>query len=235
MEFTKGARDLIEKNIRDIMGYMTLGRKDGADVEKVLRSGFYESTEAKAKERNSNTITEEDVKKALAEEGTPQEIAGEYMKSFVGNLKRVGFWRRSAAFILDLFILLFLLAIPISPFIAITLWADSVQHTPLIAILLIINNLIIGLIFLGVAVCYFVILEGRFGRSPGKYVLGIKVLKIDGMPIGYKEALLRNVPKFFGLINFTFIDALIMVIFFNKEKQRGFDKVADTIVVRTRD
>jgi hypothetical protein len=30
------------------------------------------------------------------------------------------------------------------------------------------------------------------------------------------------------------IDALIMLIFFNKEKQRGFDKIANTMVVHAK-
>jgi len=93
-------------------------------------------------------------------------------------------------------------------------------------------NLAIGLIALGVLITYFVILEGRYGMTAGKYILGLKVIKAEGAPVDYKDALLRNIPKFFG--NFIVIDALIMVIFFNKEKQRAFDKVAGTIVVNTR-
>jgi uncharacterized RDD family membrane protein YckC len=98
--------------------------------------------------------------------------------------------------------------------------------------MIILMNLGIGLIALGVLISYFAVLEGRFGRTPGKYLLGLKAIKIDGTPIDYKDALIRNIPKFFG--NFIIIDALIMVVFFNKEKQRAFDKVANTIVVHTR-
>ncbi len=65
----------------------------------------------------------------------------------------------------------------------------------------------------------------------GKYILGLKVLKESGTKIGYREAILRNIPKYVG--NFIIVDALIMLVFFNKDKQRAFDKVADTIVVHT--
>lgn len=232
MELTQGAKDLIEKNLREIMDQMTLGQKDRADVEKELRSSFYEGSEAKAKERNANIITEEDVRKAFAEEGTPQEIAGAYMRSYAGSLKRAGFWYRSAAYIIDIAILSLIIAILALPFILVSVWADSINQASWIVAMVIMVNLVIGIIVLGVLFCYFVILEGRFGWTLGKYLLGLKVLKADGMPIGYKEALLRNIPKFFG--NFILIDALIMIIFFNKEKQRAFDKVADTIVVHKR-
>lgn len=232
MELTQGAKDLIEKNLREIMDQMTLGQKDRADVEKVLRSSFYEGSEVKARERGSSIVTEEDVRKAISDEGTPQEIAAAYMKSYAGGLKRAGFWWRSAAYIIDGVILAIIIVTLASPFLLVSVLAENVEQTSWIIGLVILVNLAIGLIVLGVVFCYTVVFEGRWGQTPGKYLLGLKVLKVDGMPIGYKEALLRNIPKFFG--NFIFIDALIMVIFFGKEKQRAFDKVAETIVVHTR-
>jgi uncharacterized RDD family membrane protein YckC len=232
MEFTQGAKDLIEKNLHEITEYMTLVEKDRADVEKELRSSFYEGSEAKARERSSAIVSEEDVRKAIGDEGTPQEIAAAYMKSYSGGLKRAGFWWRSAAYIIDGAILGIIIFILASPFILVSMWSETINQTSWIIGFIILVNLAIGLIALGIIFCYTVIFEGRWGRTPGKYILGLKVLKVDGMPIGYKEALLRNIPKFFG--NFIIIDALIMVIFFNKEKQRAFDKVADTIVVHTR-
>jgi uncharacterized RDD family membrane protein YckC len=232
MEFTKGAKDLIEKNIKDIMEYMTLSQKDRADVEKELRSSFFEGSEAKAMERGSSVVAEEDVLKALNEEGKPEDIASAYMTSYAGNLKRAGFWWRSAAYIVDLIIVGITIGILSSPFLLFTFVFESYDSRGWIAAMLILMNLAIGLIILGTLLSYFIILEGRFGKTPGKYLMGLKVLKIDGTRIDYKDALLRNIPKFFG--NFVIIDALIMVIFFNKEKQRAFDKVADTIVVHTR-
>jgi uncharacterized RDD family membrane protein YckC len=83
----------------------------------------------------------------------------------------------------------------------------------------------------GYVICYNILLEGYFGRTIGKYIMRLKVLKTDGTKIGYREAILRNIPKYVG--NFIFIDALIMVLFFREEKQRAFDKVADTIVIHT--
>jgi uncharacterized RDD family membrane protein YckC len=232
MEFNKGAKDLIERNIKNIMERMTLGQKDRADVEKELRSSFFEGSEAKAKERGSNVVNEEDVLKAVNDEGTPQDIASAYMSSYASGMKRAGFWWRSLAYIIDMIIAGIIICILGSPFFLMNFIFERVDQSGWIVAMIILMNLAIGLIILGVFLSYFVILEGRFGMTPGKYIAGLKVVKTDGTPIDYKDAILRNVPKFFG--NFIIIDALIMVIFFNKEKQRGFDKVADTIVVHTR-
>lgn len=232
MEFTQGAKDLIEKNIKIIMEKMTLSQKDRADVEKELRSNFFEGSEVKAKERGASVVSEEDVLKAVSEEGRPEEIAGAYMCSYAGSLKRAGFWWRSAAYIIDMIIAGITIGILSLPFLALNFLFET-HDTPFwIAGIVVLMNLAIGIIALGVLISYLVILEGRYGMTAGKYILGLKVLKVDGTPIDYKDALLRNIPKFFG--NFIIIDALIMVIFFNKEKQRAFDKVANTIVVHTR-
>ena len=87
--------------------------------------------------------------------------------------------------------------------------------------------------FIGLMV-YFIVLEGRFGSTPGKWLLGLRVLKEDGTRIGYVEAIIRNIPKVVGNSVFIVIDALLMLLLFNKEKQRGFDKIARTIVVHKR-
>lgn len=232
MEFTQGAKDMIEKNLHDIMGLMTLSEKDRADVEKELRSSFYDGSEAMARERGSNDITEEGVVKAIRDEGTPQEIASAYMRSYAGSLKRAGFWWRTAAYIIDGIILAIIIITLSSPFILINIMVDNRPQTAWIVGLVIFANMAMGIIAIGILFSYTVVFEGHWGQTPGKYILGLKVVKMDGMPIGYKEALLRNIPKYFG--NFIIIDALIMVLFFRKEKQRAFDKVADTIVVHLR-
>ncbi|OPY25939.1 MAG: RDD family protein [Methanocella sp. PtaU1.Bin125] len=55
-------------------------------------------------------------------------------------------------------------------------------------------------------ICYTVLFEGYYGRTVGKYLLGLKVMKEDGTKIGYREAILRNIPKY--LSNFIVFDAL---------------------------
>jgi uncharacterized RDD family membrane protein YckC len=79
----------------------------------------------------------------------------------------------------------------------------------------------------GVILAYFPVLEGRFGRTPGKALLKLRVLGENGLPIGYKEAFLRRLSFYFEMLP---VDALF--IFFTKKRQRGFDIIARTIVIR---
>jgi uncharacterized RDD family membrane protein YckC len=79
----------------------------------------------------------------------------------------------------------------------------------------------------GVILAYFPVLEGRFGRTPGKVLLKLRVLGENGLPIGYKEAFLRRLSVYFEILP---VDALF--IFFTKKRQRGFDIIARTIVIR---
>jgi uncharacterized RDD family membrane protein YckC len=71
------------------------------------------------------------------------------------------------------------------------------------------------------------LLEGRFGYTPGKRLLGLRVLGEDQLPVGYKESVLRRLSFYFNILP---VDALF--IFFTAKKQRAFDIVARTIVVR---
>ncbi len=43
---------------------------------------------------------------------------------------------------------------------------------------------------------FSVYLVRRFGGTPGKLILGIRIRKLDGSPVGYREALLRHLPTF---------------------------------------
>jgi uncharacterized RDD family membrane protein YckC len=89
----------------------------------------------------------------------------------------------------------------------------------------------IALGFLAVAVwlLYFPLQEGRSGKTIGKRLAGIHVLKEDGMPVGYKEATIRRISYYLGGAVFM-IDALFIP--FTDLHQRGFDIIAKTIVVQ---
>lgn len=51
---------------------------------------------------------------------------------------------------------------------------------------------------------YSIYLPVRYGATPGKRLLGLTILKIDGSPIGYREAFLKVSPAFIiGLLGFA--------------------------------
>jgi uncharacterized RDD family membrane protein YckC len=76
---------------------------------------------------------------------------------------------------------------------------------------------------------YFAICEGFFGYTPGKWLLGIKVLRADGKKASYPETMIRSIPKLF--IVAIIADALLMLILYHKDRQRLFDRIAGTIVI----
>ena len=48
----------------------------------------------------------------------------------------------------------------------------------------------------------YVYLPVRYGATPGKLMMGLRILKLDGTAIGYKESFLRYLPMLiFGLIS----------------------------------
>jgi len=77
-----------------------------------------------------------------------------------------------------------------------------------------------------VAFSYF---EGRFGKTPGKWLLGIRVLGTDLQPCGFGRAFLRNLLTFVdGFLSFL-VGALLVAL--TENWQRLGDLAARTIVV----
>jgi len=77
---------------------------------------------------------------------------------------------------------------------------------------------------------YFTWFEAHEGRTPGKRALELRVMRVDRQPVTYRESVIRNLVKV--ALPLLFLDTLIMLIAFGDDKQRGSDKIAETIVVR---
>jgi uncharacterized RDD family membrane protein YckC len=72
--------------------------------------------------------------------------------------------------------------------------------------------------------------EGRWGTTPGKWLLGIRVVGTDLAPCGLARALMRNALKFVdGFFNFL---VGILLVAFTPEWQRVGDLAARTLVIR---
>ncbi|MBI2265221.1 MAG: RDD family protein, partial [Armatimonadetes bacterium] len=69
------------------------------------------------------------------------------------------------------------------------------------------------------------------GRTPGKKILKLRVLKEGGQPIGFFDALLRNLIRFVDFLPFYYCAGILVMIFSPRNKRLG-DWVAGTIVVR---
>jgi len=157
--------------------------------------------------------------------GPPEEVAAELLTGV--QLQPASFRRRLAAFAIDLVIGMLptaLLLILVMPFFPADLM-DLVQANPL--------GLVFGAFILGalsvpaLSVFYFPVLEKLFGQTLGKWLMGIIVVRENGAALRWKDAILRRVSFLF---EFFWLDALFAL--FTKERQRAFDRVAGTVVVR---
>ncbi|WP_424358628.1 RDD family protein [Methanocella sp. MCL-LM] len=243
MDISKDAKARLENRVTRIVGDIDIYEADKQDIVRELTSHFYDSSMMRAQSRGSKTIEKDDVEATLADSEDPKEIAAAYMKTYVDSLGRAGIISRSVAFIIDLILALVatvivvaLLSLPLLPFfpgaiVVETLANGELNLTFASDLAGMVFTIIWGLGSLVTMICYFVVLEGRFGYTPGKWLLGLRVLKDDGTRIGYVESLLRNLPKLLGSFSLLVLDALLMIILFRKDRQRGFDKIARTIVV----
>ena len=84
------------------------------------------------------------------------------------------FWQRLGAYILDALILL--------PLVAFGFWGS--EQSRLFHGYYFLPSIVFGL-------WYHAHLVRRYGGTPGKLLVGIRIVKTDGTPVGYREALLR--------------------------------------------
>ena len=78
---------------------------------------------------------------------------------------------------------------------------------------------------------YWIVLEYKTGQSIGKKILSLKIVNIDGKS-----------PSLFGVITSSFgksfllpIDLILGLIFTNQKRQRIFNKIGDTIIIKIKD
>ena len=206
----------VDRYVRDVLRNIEAPPRDRERIEGDLRAHIQEAVD-------SGESPSEVIKRM----GSPSEVAAEFMAGV--KLRYASFWRRLAAFVLDLAIIVGV----DFPLVGLAiLLANLVPQQPqgfafAVSAILIAAVAFLGGVALGLVLLYFPILEGRFGRTVGKRLFGMRVLKEDGTPIGYKEAFLRRLSFYF---EFLVIDALFIP--FTEKHQRAFDIVARTIVVR---
>lgn len=87
------------------------------------------------------------------------------------------------------------------------------------------------LVYVALAVAYYILMEGYLGQTVGKMLLGIKVVREDngGVP-GLKAATIRTVLRLVDGF-FFYVVAFITVLASSKNQRLG-DMTANTLVVR---
>jgi uncharacterized RDD family membrane protein YckC len=143
------------------------------------------------------------------------------------SLNGRAFWPRAGAYLVDLLVflaaswLIGLLAGFVASFLLILL--GTTPHVDAARL-----DGIATLLSLGASVAYFALGEWLGGATPGKLLLGMRVVAVDGRPCGVAAALLRGVLRFIDGLFFC-LPALMSMR--EPPHQRLGDRAARTLVV----
>ncbi len=151
---------------------------------------------------------------------TPEGVHIEYEIAGIGS--------RSIAYIIDLLIRYGFL---------ILLWF-VINYTALLVILVenfsevVLSSLIFGVFF--IQFLYFLLFEAFWnGQTPGKRVMGVRVISISGRPIGLMSSGLRNLVRVCDLLPAFYVAGLVTMFISTKARRLG-DFAAGTVVTRER-
>ncbi|GEL11803.1 hypothetical protein FGL01_25420 [Flavobacterium glycines] len=104
---------------------------------------------------------------------------------------------------------------------------DSIILLPVLFLILYLNGLSINMYFytiipnLLIGIWYNIYLPKKYGGTPGKLIAGIKIIKINGKPIGWKEAILRHSVLFI----LTIFSVIVMIISLLKANETVFNSL----------
>jgi uncharacterized RDD family membrane protein YckC len=193
-----------EQYVRDVMRYIPAAHPDRERIERDLRSHIADRIAAGAS-----------AEEALAHMGAPEEVARSFMSDVALAYASTG--QRLAAFCLDVGIFVGFAGLATAALSQ--MWNDDLPW-------MLIGAYSIASLWL-LMLAYFPIAEGVFGQTIGKRVVGLCVVKESGLRIGLGTAIIRRIPLYF---QFFILDALFVP--FTRKRQRAFDMVAHTVVVR---
>lgn len=81
-----------------------------------------------------------------------------------------------------------------------------------------------------IMLAYYITLEGLFGSTVGKMILGLRVVKLDGSAISWRASVVRNLLRFVDGIVFYLVGAIL--IWTSPQRQRLGDRLAETVIIR---
>lgn len=228
MEISDDAREVLEGRVARILRSIDIPDSDKGEIRQELLSNYTDASIVKARNRGAEKVDGSDARSALADSEDPDEIASMYMVSYTEALKRAGIVPRSIAFIIDYAAASFGAFILTTPFMFLGMFLQGPPgQPPVVPFMMQYMNMILTL-NLAIVFIYFVVSESFFGFTPGKWLLGLKVVKADGRKVGYTETIVRNISKV--LILAIMADALMIPVS-REAKQRLFDRIAGTIVI----
>lgn len=166
----------------------------------------------------------------VAESALPDAAVDTVAPDEPASLRKAGFWLRSVAFLVDAG-LVALLATGGAMLVDMAVQIGGMISSAPEAGLEWLETTATSLLLVLVALCYFTLFVGLRGQTPGKMLLGLKIIRITGEEVGYGRALVRWIGQCLGLLPLGF--GFLMVAF-SRQKQALHDKLAGTYVVRLR-
>jgi uncharacterized RDD family membrane protein YckC len=137
-------------------------------------------------------------------------------------MEYAGFWIRGAAFIIDALIIgvaSIVLLLPFYPF----LFGEGEELTAVII------QAVWQILILGLQAGYVIFFLGRYGATPGKMAVGVKVVTAEGGPISYARATGRFFAEILSGCT-CYIGYLIAA--FDVQKRALHDHICNTRVIR---
>lgn len=155
---------------------------------------------------------------------TPEHMGFQYGLAGLGSRASAYLWDiiLRGLFVLVLIVLVALLSI----------WLPELDPTGFLARLsktwlLALGILVYGVVDLG----YFILFEALWnGQTPGKRLQGIRVIQVNGQPIGWMESSVRNILRAVDILGGVYPLGLIFM-FLSTRSQRIGDYAAGTVVV----
>jgi uncharacterized RDD family membrane protein YckC len=200
-----------DRYIDDVIRHVLATQEDRERLETDLRSHFAEGEAAGRAPRD-----------IIAGLGTPEEVAAAF--NVEREMRYASFWDRLVAFLGDAGALL-LLFLPVLGLGMLGGVLTSESGSPSIFWIIICCLLLVAAV--GVGIFYFPLLESHYGKTLGKHLMRIRVLRENGAPIGLGQAFVRRLSLYFDML---WIDALFIP--FTDKRQRALDIVAKTVVAR---
>lgn len=201
--------NLLDSYVQNVLRNVFATQKDKARLEADLRAHF-----AEAQERGETTG------QIIHEMGKSEDVAAAF--NVERDIRYADFWRRSVAFFGDcgLILALILPLLSLAILLMVRLSPGGEPSIGQIAALCLLATAICGIL-----IFYFPILEARFGKTFGKHLLRIRVIRENGAPISLGQAFVRRLSLYFELL---LPDALFVP--FTDKRQRGLDIIAKTLV-----
>ena len=157
----------------------------------------------------------ETLEQILRQLGDPAALADSYLAAV--PLVSASFMRRVAAKFID-FLSFLVVLVPVLLIIR-SMWMPGEMVPFVILFYLLLASLSFGV--------YTVVAESWYGKTLGKYLMGIRAVRESGARISIGQAVVRQLPVFLEIFA---IDALFAL--FTEKSQRAFELLSKTRVVR---